>query len=81
MVFAVIAPLRWWGITRYSLLCPLTFLGVGWLSRRHKGLVVLWLILSLLFYWHLELCGYISQGDPKVCPCMGRMEFSLPISS
>jgi hypothetical protein len=68
---SLIAPLHWWGITRYMLLCPLAFFGMGVMARKHRTLFVLWLIFSALLYWNVEMCQYISQGDPRVCPCRG----------
>jgi hypothetical protein len=78
---SVVAPLQYWGITRYMMLCPLAFLGMGVMARRHTALFVLWLVLCALFYWHVELCGYITQGNPMLCPCLGRMEFGMPFGS
>jgi len=76
-----ISPLHWWGITRYMMLCPLAFLGMGTMARHHRGLFVLWFVLCCAFYWHVELCQYVTQGDQHVCPCSGRTELHLPIAS
>ncbi len=77
----ILAPLHWWGITRYMMLCPLAFLGMGIMARAHKGLFVLWFVLCCAFYWHVEICNYITQGDAKVCPCSGRTELHMPFAS
>jgi hypothetical protein len=81
VVLVVAAAMEYWGMTRYMLLCPLAFVGMGVLARDHRGVFVMWLLLGLAFYWHLELCGYLSQGDPNVCPCMGRVELRMPWAS
>jgi len=81
IVLSVVAPLVYWGITRYLMLCPLAFFGVGLMGKKHKALFVLWIILCAAFYWHVELCGYISQGNPQTCPCLGKMEFGMPFGS
>jgi hypothetical protein len=79
--FAIVAPLHWWGMMRYLLMLPMAFLGAGFMAKKHPVVFVLWILLCLAFYWHLELCGYITQGDAKACPCMGHVEFYLPINS
>ncbi len=66
---------------RYLLMLPLTFLGAGTMARKHTAAFVVWILLCLAFYWHLELCGYITQGDSHACPCMGKVEFFLPLNS
>jgi hypothetical protein len=76
-----ISPLHWWGITRYMMLCPLAFLGMGTMARYHRSLFVLWFVLCCAFYWHVELCQYITQGDQHICPCSGRTELRLPFAS
>ena len=81
IVFVIVAPLIYWGINRYLLLCPLAFLGMGHMSRRHTAVFVLWLVLCALFYWHVELCSFLSQGNPRVCPCLGHMEYMFPFQS
>ena len=63
------------------MLCPLAFLGMGVMGKQHRGLFVLWFLLCIAWYWHVELCGYITQGDNSVCPCSGRLELHLPIKS
>lgn len=78
---SIVAPLHWWGINRYLLMCTLVFLGAGVLARRHRAFFILWLFLSLALYWHVELCSYVAQGDPKICPCLGGMEFTMPFGS
>ncbi len=81
IVLSVVAPLQYWGITRYLMLCPLAFLGVGVMAKKHTALFVVWVLLCAAFYWHVELCGYITQGNPGQCPCLGRMEFGMPFGS
>lgn len=81
VVFVIVAPLIYWGINRYLLLCPLAFLGMGYMSRRHTAVLVLWLILCALFYWHVELCSFLAQGNKSVCPCLGHMEYWFPFQS
>lgn len=75
---AMIAPLLSWGISRYMMMFLVGFLCAGKLARRYPLLFVLWILFSLTVYWHLELCNYVSQGDPRVCPCDGRLETYLP---
>jgi hypothetical protein len=69
---------QYWGLNRYFLLLPLTFFATGVMARKHFAVYVLWLALCATLYWHIELCSYISQGKPAVCPCMGRVEFTMP---
>jgi hypothetical protein len=77
LVIIPAAPLHYWGINRYLLAVPLVFFGMGVLARRHAAAFVLWLFLSLQFYWHIEMCSYVAQGDETVCPCLGTKEFSM----
>lgn len=72
---------QYWGINRYLLLCPFVFCGMGIMARRHTAVYVLWLALCAAMYWHVELCSYIAHGDPSVCPCLGRVEFTAPFGS
>jgi hypothetical protein len=84
VLLTVISPLHYWGITRYMMLCPLAFLAMGMMMPRHKGLFVCWLLLSALFYWHVELCGYVMMGDWDKCPCLGApngKEWRMPPGS
>ncbi len=69
---------QYWGLNRYFLLLPLSFFAMGVMARKHFAVYVLWLLLCAAVYWHVELCSYISQGNPAVCPCMGRVEFTMP---
>lgn len=71
----------YWGLNRYMLLAPLTFVCAGVIGRKHRAFYVGWLLLSFAFYWHVEMCSYISQGDRNVCPCLGRTEFTMPYGS
>jgi hypothetical protein len=72
---------EYWGLTRYLLLAPMIFLGAGQMARHHKGVFVLWLLLCAAMYWNIELCSYVSHGNPGTCPCLGRLEFTLPFES
>jgi hypothetical protein len=80
-ILSMIAAMQYYGITRYMMLCPMPFLGAGVLGRYHRAVFVLWLVLCCAFYWHLELCSYITQGDPRQCPCLGRVELHMPWAS
>ena len=40
-----------------------------------------WLVLCAIMYWHVELCSYVAQGNPNICPCLGKVEFTLPFGS
>ena len=71
----------YWGLNRYLLMCPLIFVAAGVLARKHRALFVLWLVACVAIYWHVELCSYISHGDPRVCPCLGRMQFTMSFES
>jgi hypothetical protein len=81
LVLSITAVPQYWGITRYLMLCPMAFFGIGLMARKNKVLFVLWCVLCLAFYWHVELCGYITQGNVAACPCLGRMEFGMPFGS
>jgi hypothetical protein len=81
ILLSVVAPLAYWGITRYLMLCPMVYFGIGVMWKQHRALFVVWCILCLAFYWHVELCGYITQGNPELCPCLGKMEFGMPFTS
>jgi hypothetical protein len=79
MIGVVLAPIEYWGMNRYLLMCPLTAVGVAIMARKHTALFVLWAAFCIAFYWHVEMCSYVAQGNPEVCPCLGRFEFALPI--
>jgi len=79
LVLAVVAPQGYWGQTKFLLSCPLLFLGLGALARNYPVLFVLWCILSLAFYWHVDLCGYITQGSSHACPALGKIELEMPL--
>jgi hypothetical protein len=81
IILAIVAPPNYWGITRGLMLCPMVFLGAGLMARQHTLMFVLWCVLCVAFYWHVELCGYLTQGDPQACPCLGRIEISMPFGS
>ena len=72
---------QYWGINRYLLLAPIIFFAAGQMAREHKALFVLWVLLCGVMYWHIELCSYISHGNPGNCPCLGRLEFTLPFQA
>jgi hypothetical protein len=71
----------YWGLNRYLLLCALTYFSAGAIVRRLPVVYVLWLALSFSFYWNIEMCSYVAQGDPRVCNCFGKMEFTMPFES
>lgn len=77
--FAMMAPLLTWGTARYMMLCLLPFLCLGKLARRYPILYALWIVLCVAIYWNVELCNYLTQGDPRVCPCEGRLETFIPL--
>ena len=77
-VLAVAAAFQYWGLTRYMMLCPLAFLCMGALARRHRAAFVLWLVVSTSIYWNFEVCSYVTQGNPQACPCLGKLELSMP---
>jgi hypothetical protein len=77
-VLAVAAAFQYWGLTRYMMLCPLPFLGAGVLGKHHRAVFVVWLVVCVAVYWHLELCSYITQGNATACPCLGKLELSMP---
>ena len=72
---------QYWGLNRYMLTWPLVFLCAGIVARRYPLFFALYLVLCVALYWHVELCSYVTQGRPDVCPCMGRMEFMAPFGS
>jgi hypothetical protein len=79
LVLAVVVPPGYWGETKFLLSCPLLFLGLGVMVRKYPALFVLWCILSLAFYWHVDLCGYITQGSQHACPALGKIELAIPL--
>ena len=81
LVFSIAALHEYWGLNRYFLLCIPVFLCGGLMMRKHPVAFVLWLLLCAMIYWHVELCSYISHGNPQVCPCLGRFEFGMPFQS
>jgi hypothetical protein len=81
MILSIGALLHWWGLNRYLLLCPLFTLCFGELVRTQKVLFGLWLALCISMYWHVELCSYVAQGNPGICPCLGKVEFTMPWKS
>jgi len=81
LALAIAAVHEYWGLNRYLLLCPITFCCAGVLLRKHPVAFILWCVLSAMIYWHVEMCSYISHGNPQVCPCLGRFEFGMPFQS
>ncbi len=75
--FAMVAPLLSWGTARYMMLFLVGFLCAGKLMRKYPLVFLLWIVFCLAIYWELELCNYISQGDPRICDCQGRLETFL----
>ncbi len=75
---AVAAAMQYWGLTRYMMLCPLAFMCMGTFARRHRAAFVLWLLVSCSIYWNFEVCSYVTQGNPQACPCLGKLELSMP---
>ncbi len=73
-----ISATTWWGISRYMMMCLIAFFGLGIMGKSHRLVFALWLVLSAAFYWHVELCEYITHGDTKICPCSGRSELHMP---
>jgi hypothetical protein len=79
MVLLPLAALNgYWGLNRYLLLCPLTFFCAGVLARRYPLVFGAWMIVSIFFYWHIEMCSYVAHGNPQICPCLGPVEFQAP---
>ena len=81
LLLPLAAIIGYWGLNRYFLLSPLTFLCAGVVARKHFGFYLLWIALSLAVYWHVELCSFIAHGDPNVCPCLGRVQVVEPWAS
>jgi hypothetical protein len=81
IILSIVSVPQYWGITHYLMLCPMAFFGIGLMARKYTVLFVLWCVLCLAFYWHVELCGYITQGNSTVCPCLGRIELGMPFGS
>jgi len=77
-LFGVIASPISWGTSRYMMLCLLAFMCAGKLARRYPWLYAAFVALCLVAYWNIDLCNYITQGDPRLCSCQGRLEMYLP---
>jgi hypothetical protein len=71
----------YWGLNRYLMMCPLIFFAAGDLAPRRRWVYALWLVICVLIYWNVEMCSYISHGDPRICPCLGKMQFTMPFAS
>jgi hypothetical protein len=79
LVLSVVTPVHYWGQTRLLMSCLLAFLGLGIIAKRSLVLFALWIVLSFAFYWHVDLCDYVTQGKISACPNLGRVELSLPL--
>jgi hypothetical protein len=80
-VLGIVAVHEYWGLNRYLLMCPIVFLCAGNVARRHTAVFVLWLLVCVFIYWHVEMCSYVAHGRPDICPCLGRMEWWAPYAS
>jgi hypothetical protein len=79
LVLSVVTPVHYWGQTRLLMSCLLAFLGLGIIAKRSLVLFALWIVLSFAFYWHVDLCDYVTQGRIGTCPNLGRVEISIPL--
>jgi hypothetical protein len=79
LVLSVVTPGHYWGQTRILLSCLLAFFGLGLIAKKYPVLYVLWCVLSLAFYWHVDLCDYVTQGNRGACPNLGRVELAIPL--
>lgn len=79
LVLSVVTPVHYWGQTRILMSCLLAFFGLGVIAKKVPILFVLWCVLSFAFYWHVDLCDYVTQGKIGVCRNLGRVELSLPL--
>jgi hypothetical protein len=81
IVLAVVTPMQYWGQTRLLLTCMLAFFGLGVLARNYTYLFIPWCVLSLAFYWQVDVCDYVTQGNHATCPSLGHNELSLPLET
>ena len=79
LVLAVVTPAHYWGQTRILMSCLLAFFGLGMIAKKSPVLFVAWCVLSFAFYWHVDLCDYVTQGKIGTCPNLGRVEISIPL--
>jgi hypothetical protein len=79
VVLAVVTPVDYWGQTRLLLTCMLAFFGLGILARSYIYLFIPWCVLSLAFYWQVDVCDYVAQGNHATCPSLGQTELSMPL--
>ena len=79
IILAVITPTDYWGQTRLLLSCLLAFFGLGVLASKYPYLFVPWCVLSLAFYWHVDVCDYVTQGNRGACPSLGHPELAIPL--
>jgi hypothetical protein len=79
LVLAVVTPAHYWGQTRLLMSCLLAFFGLGIIAKKSPVLFVAWCVLSFAFYWHVDLCDYVTQGRIGACPNLGRVEISIPL--
>ena len=71
----------YWGFNRYFLMCPIIFFAAGEVLRSYRGVFVLWAVVNLWMYWHVEMCSYIAHGNNQICPCLGKTEWTMPYQS
>lgn len=71
----------YWGWNRYFMLCPIIFFAAGEVLRSNRGMYILWAVISLFMYWHVEMCSYIAHGNKQICPCLGKNEWTMPYQS
>jgi Carboxypeptidase regulatory-like domain len=79
VVLSVVTPVQYWGQTRLLLTCMLAFFGLGILARSYIYLFIPWCVLSLAFYWQVDVCDYVAQGNHVTCPSLGNAELSIPL--
>ena len=61
-MLSVVTPAHYWGQTRILMSCLLAFFGLGLIAKKSPVLFLLWCVLSFAFYWHVDLCDYVTQG-------------------
>lgn len=76
---SVVTPVHYWGQTRILMSCLLAFFGLGVIAKKYPLLFVGWCVLSFAFYWHVDLCDYVTQGKAGVCRNLGHVEISIPL--
>jgi hypothetical protein len=71
----------YWQLERLVLSCPIVFLAAAIVARKHRAVFAWWLLVCVGLYWYVELCSYLTHGDPRVCPCLGKFEAWMPWQS